>query len=267
MTELDRPLDGPLVSVVVPCYRAAPFLRDALDSVVAQGTGALEVLVVDDGSPDGPELQAIVEDYAGSPCPVRLLVRPHRGLAATRNAGIAAAQAPWVAFLDADDCWLPGFVEAQVDLLESSGADAVYCDAEFFGGSDKDGASVMHWHPSTAEVTLESVLAGTAVPVMSTIVARTSAVREAGGFDPEVDFGEDFELWARMLAAGARFAWSPEVRARRRLHDGNMSRNTLGMARGQIEIIHRHAEQLAPDGHWPAAIARRLPWWATHGHC
>lgn len=254
----DPPPDRLDVSVVVPCYQAAGFLADALDSVLAQRPLPREVLVVDDGSPDGAALAAVVRRYGDAPIPVRLIKEPHRGLAATRNAGIAAAGGEWVAFLDADDCWLPDFLAPQMALLRDRQADLAYCDALFFGGSDKDGGTVMTWFPSEEPVTLEALLAGTCVPVMSTIVARREAVRRVGGFDVDVAFGEDFELWVRMAADGARFAFSRDVRARRRIHADNMSHDTVNMSRGQTAVIERHASRMDPDHPLADAVRKRL---------
>jgi len=257
VTHMTPRTDPPIVSVVIPCYRAAGFVADAIDSVLAQEGVPREVLVVDDGSPDGPELEAIALRYADAPAPVRLLKEPHRGLAATRNAGIEGARGPWLAFLDADDCWMPGFLAAQLALAEREQADVVYCDAVFFGGSEKDGATVMTWHPSERPVTLAAVLAERCLPVMSTIVARTDAVRRVGGFDPDLAWGEDFELWARMLDDGACFAWSSDVRVRRRIHADNLSHDTLRMALGQVAVIERYADRVDRAAPLAPAIQRR----------
>lgn len=246
----------PLVSIVIPCYRASRFIGEALQSVGMQEGVAFEVIVVDDGSPDGPALRDAVA--AGGSARVRLLVEPHRGLAATRNAGIAEARGPLVAFLDADDGWTSGFLRAQVDLLRHTGADLVYSDASFFGSPDYEGSTVMTWNPSAPEVSMESVLAGTSLPVMSTIVARTDAVRDAGGFDPSLAYCEDFDLWVRMLRDGSTFAWSPEARARRRIHDANLSRDTQQMAEAQIGVIGRYLDEVASRHPLRPAIAQRL---------
>src|SRR5919197_986029 len=92
----------PLVSIVIPAYRASDHIRRALDSVFAQTFPDFEVIVVSDGSPDGSELEIILASYAGQ---IRYFSQPHRGAGAARNAGVRAARGRYVAFLDADDCW------------------------------------------------------------------------------------------------------------------------------------------------------------------
>ena len=102
---------GPLVSVVVPVYNVAAFLREALHSLVAQDYEPFEVVVIDDGSTDGSG--AIARSYPG----VRYLRQENQGPAAARNAGIAAARGEIVAFADADDVQLPTRLSVQVGYL------------------------------------------------------------------------------------------------------------------------------------------------------
>src|SRR5262245_55423079 len=102
----------PEVSVVVPTYNRAHLLGASLASVLAEDAD-LELIVVDDGSSDGtPELLTSIEDPR-----LRVLVRPHAGIAAARNAGVAAARAPVIAFHDSDDRVLPGRLRVPLDLL------------------------------------------------------------------------------------------------------------------------------------------------------
>lgn len=250
--------EPPRVSVVIPCHRAVDFLPDALDGVLAQSTAVTDIHVVDDGSPDGGALRDVVERYRVEGAPVLLHREPRRGVGAARNAGLAAVRSPWVAFLDADDRWRPDFLTHQLALLRGDDVDLVWCDAAFFGPATDGRSTVMERHPSEGEVTLAAILAGRCVPVMSTIVARTAAVRRAGGFDTELESCEDFELWARLVADGARLAWSARVGAERRLHARNRSRDTKRMVRAQVEIIRRWSPRMPRGTPLVSAVARRL---------
>lgn len=100
------------VSVVVPAYNAGPYLKSAVDSLLAQRVDGLEIVVVDDGSTDGGI--AAVERL-----PVRVVRQKNKGEAAARNAGIKACTAPFVTFLDADDAMVPGAVASRLDYLTS----------------------------------------------------------------------------------------------------------------------------------------------------
>ncbi|MCB0791851.1 MAG: glycosyltransferase family 2 protein, partial [Flavobacteriales bacterium] len=105
----------PNVSVVVPCHNAAPWIEATLTSVLAQDWPGLEVIVVDDGSVDDSA------DRVARRFPqVRLLRQANAGVAAARNAGLKAASGDWVAFVDADDHWLPGKLRVQMALLAAN---------------------------------------------------------------------------------------------------------------------------------------------------
>src|SRR6266576_3496761 len=110
------------VSVVIPAYNAGAFLGEALDSVLSQTYQPLEVIVVDDGSDD--ETPQIVADYNGK---VTYLRRSRGGPASARNTGVRAAKGDWIAFLDADDIWMPGLLGKLVDVAGTA-ADLVFCD-------------------------------------------------------------------------------------------------------------------------------------------
>lgn len=115
-----------LLSVVVPAYEVEDYLAEALDSVLAQEQVALEVIVVDDGSPDG--CGAIADAYAARDPRVRVLHQANAGLGGARNAGAARARGEYLAFADSDDVVPPGAYRAMVGSLESSGSDlAIGC--------------------------------------------------------------------------------------------------------------------------------------------
>lgn len=104
----------PRISVVIPLYNKEKYIARAVESVLSQGAAVHEVIVVDDGSTDnGPAQLASLADAR-----VHLIRQPNGGVSAARNAGIAAASGEYVAFLDADDAWLPGFVDELLVLMQ-----------------------------------------------------------------------------------------------------------------------------------------------------
>ncbi len=228
----------PRVSVVIPCFDAAHFVADAVSSVLEQGEEGVEIIVVDDGSADGDALAHALRPFGAA---VTLLDGPHDGLPSARNRGIAAARGRYLAFLDADDRWKPGFLARQIEVLEENDADLVYCDAELFGPMAGRGGTVMRSHPSRGEVTVAAVLAGECVVVMSTVLVRADRVRGVGGFDADLRLCEDVDLWVRLLLAGGRFVYHHDALALRRIHDANMSRDGEGMLHGSLAIIARYA--------------------------
>jgi len=247
----------PLVSVVVPAFNAAAHLGDALGSVRAQ-TGAfeMEVIVVDDGSAD--DTPRVAQAHGG----VHLLrLDANRGPSAARNAGIAAAQGTYVAFLDADDCWPAGSLAARVDVLQRQpDAAMVFGDCRQF---DENGA---HEHTLFEDGALGAAAWGTlgTLPgayerlldenmiTTGTVVVRRADLAAAGGFAEDLRLVEDLDLWLR-LARRHPIAWCPQVCLLRRRHAANLSRDPDAMSLAYLEVLRRQAEQQSDP-----AFRRRL---------
>src|SRR5215212_5269413 len=104
----------PSVSVVIPAYNVAPYIPETLNSVFAQTFTEFEVIVVDDGSPDGEELERALKPYLDR---VRYVRQENRGAGAARNRGVREARGEFIAFLDSDDLWMPEYLEKQVRFL------------------------------------------------------------------------------------------------------------------------------------------------------
>ena len=245
----------PRVSVVIPCFNAAHFIADAVSSVLEQDEEGVEIIVVNDGSADCDALARALHPFGAA---VARLDGPHAGPAAARNRGIAAARGRYLAFLDADDRWKPGFLSRQIAFLEDAEADLVYCDAELFGPRAASGRTVMGSHPSRGEVTVAAVLAADCVVVMSTVLAQADRVRAVGGFDPAIRLCEDFDLWVRLLLAGARCVYHRDALALRRVHEANMSRDGEGMLRNALDIVARHADGAELTAGERARVERRV---------
>ena len=191
-----------LVSVVIPCHNAEHFVVAACRSVLAQGVD-LEIIVVDDGSRDGS-----VAALEASGLPVRLLRQANQGVSAARNAGVAAARGEWIAFIDADDIWLPGKLRAQLALL-SQHPDARmaytawhvwHCDdpepsAELLAQLNDQARDPLRWAGPSGDIYPE--LLTDCVVWTSTVLIERNLFQQAGGFDPALRIGEDYDLWLR----------------------------------------------------------------------
>jgi glycosyltransferase involved in cell wall biosynthesis len=209
------------VSVVIPCFNAAAFIGDALRSVLDQQVAGIEVIVVDDGSAD--DSVAIAESFSA----VRVLRQANRGPAAARNLGVAHARASLVAFLDADDVWLPGKLESQLALLESEPKVAVAY-GDFYFWRPQQGTQVLFTPPPDIadavssgwlypEILLDSLIC------IITAVVRRDVFDELGGFDEQLLTGEDYEFWIRV-ALRHRCLRVDQPVARYRLHEGGTTR-------------------------------------------
>lgn len=183
-----------MISVIIPVYNHAAFVGDAVASVLSQ-TRPAELLVVDDGSEDDSAARA---EAAGA----RVLRLPHRGVSVALNAGIAATSQPLLAFLDADDVWVPGKLERQLEQLGDR--DAVFGWVEEF---------------STLNVrcrTMPAYLKGT-------MLIRREAMERVGEFDPQWVSGDFVDWFARAQDAGLRYTMLTDVVLRRRIHGSNLA--------------------------------------------
>jgi glycosyltransferase involved in cell wall biosynthesis len=155
------------VSAIIPAYNAEAFIREAIDSALAQTVPPLEILVVDDGSTD--RTTSIVAAY---PPPVRLLSRSNAGPAHARNTGAAHAIGDWLGFLDADDVWLPEKLERQLQRAAATGAPFVCCDRLNIGALD--GLPVVHGElqPIIEGDVFERLLLGNVVGTSGVLVSR-----------------------------------------------------------------------------------------------
>jgi glycosyltransferase involved in cell wall biosynthesis len=184
----------PTISVVIPTYNSAHFLREAIASVHAQEWPALEIIVVDDGSTD--ETETVVKALSHS-AEVRLLRQENAGAASARNMGIAAATGDWVAFLDVDDLWLPGKLAAQFAELEKrANATFSYTDVTLrFASGEKSDLEC-----GKAEQPLLRQLLGGNLIATPSVVVRRDCLQKVGLFDVRLRTGEDWDMWMRLAA-------------------------------------------------------------------
>src|SRR4051794_14096920 len=212
LTEAADVTDGPLVSVLVPVYQGERYLAEALDSIFAQDWEPLEVIVVDDGSTD--RSAEIAQSYD-----VRYLHQENAGIAAARNAAIGAARGEIVAFLDADDVWLPGSLATRVEhLIENPEAGYVVGRMEVF-------LEPGHERPPWIE---EEFVDKPQNGLLQTFVARREAFDRVGLFDTSFAISEDMDWFARAKHAGVRGDMLSDVCARYRLHGESTTHRERG---------------------------------------
>ena len=214
--------DRPLVSVVMPAYNAAGYIREAIDSVLSQDYPNLELIVVDDGSTDSTE--GIVREYGAR---VICVAQANAGPAQARNTAMAMAKGELIAFLDADDIWMPGKVKAQVDYLHKHpDVDAVFGRfARWEAGADglferppaSDQAApiaVDRLAQPTGHIYCDLLL--DSVVHIITAMVRRELVHDLGGFDTTLRTGEDYDFWLRAARRSRTSTWSA-IRRRQRL--------------------------------------------------
>jgi len=225
----------PVVSVIIPAYRVATFIRETLESVFAQTFSDYEVIVINDGSPDGQDLERELEPYRGR---IVYVKQRNRGAGAARNAGLRVATGRFVAFLDGDDSWLPTHLEEQLKLIQSDdGYDLVYANGLNFGDRPP-GATCMDTNPSHGAVTFESLVRGDCCVTTSTVVARREKIFAVGLFDEKFRNSQDFDLWLRFARQrGARLHYQRAVLVRRRFYQGSLASDPLKSFEGEVAVL------------------------------
>ena len=239
------PSPGPLVSVIIPCYRQAHFLAEAVDSVLAQTHPQVEGIVVDDGSADNTA--AIAAAYPG----LQYLRQRNQGLAAARNAGLRLARGEYLVFLDADDRLLPGAIHDGLAGFRK------HPTAAFVAGTwrmiDVNGDAIPSAEapfPEDEDPYL-ALLRMCFISSPAAVVYRRQAVEEAGGFDSSVDASADYAMYLR-LARNPGAAVHDKVVAEYRRHAANMSanprlilRSELAVLQGELKRYHLTEQQMA----------------------
>ena len=221
------------VSVVIPAYNASRTLAQTLRSICAQTYEQLDVIVVDDGSTDGT---AAVAASFGDPR-VRVITQANAGHAAARNTGIAAATSRYVAFLDADNLWLPDKLERQISWLRRRPTSRALQSGTYFV---RDDLAVLYAEPciSSSDPLLDSLTFRNLPDVMSTLVAERGLLQEIGGFDESLRILQDWDLAIRLARHGQLNSLADPLSAYR-LHSRNQSRDVaLHIAPG-LRILER----------------------------
>ena len=222
---------NPLVSVVVPAYNGASFVRETLESVLSQSWSPFGVIVCDDGSTDGTP--AILESFGAR---IRVVRQANSGVAAARNRAAAEANGELLAFLDHDDVWEPSMLSTLVPRLASDGElGLVYADAWIIDARGRlYGRRGRYLHYAEGWV-FDRLLRGNFIPVETTLM-RTRLFRELGGCDPGLRYLEDYDLCLRV-ARRARIGFHPEPLARYRIHDHNLSHELEPMLVEWLRLI------------------------------
>lgn len=215
---------APLVSVIIPAYNARRFVGEAIDSVLRQTMNDLEIIVVDDGSTDTTPV--VLADFGSA---IRVHRQANGGVASARNAGVATARGTYVAFLDADDVWLPEKLARQMPLFERSDVALVYSGIRVV---DADLRLVRDIVPAAPERALINTLCvePPPVPLTMTGVVRRTAFDAVGGFDERLSTSADADFVCRV-AARYRLERIEEPLALYRQHSAQMHLDLEAMER------------------------------------
>ncbi|HEV2915782.1 MAG TPA: glycosyltransferase [Pyrinomonadaceae bacterium] len=236
-TSLPEGSDEPTVSIIIPAYNVAAYIGETLASVCAQTFTDYETIIINDGSPDTAELEQAIEPYLDR---LIYIKQENRGAAAARNVGLRIARGRYVAFLDADDWWLDDYLREQIGLLErGEGHDVVYADALITGDSPLAGRTFMEISPSRGVVTFEKLVTQQCNVITSGVLARRKTILDIGLFDEGLRRAHDYDLWMRLVRAGARFGYQRKVLLRYRVHADSLSGDAIQQIERELIVFEK----------------------------
>jgi glycosyltransferase involved in cell wall biosynthesis len=232
---------APTVSVIIPTYKTANLIAACLDSVFAQTYQDFEAIVVNDGSPDTPELEKVLAPYMDR---IVYIKQENKRTAGARNNAIRNARGEFVAFLDSDDTWMPDHLASQMQMFSADPSLGLTYSNGLVGmpGEERE---FMERCPSTGEATFDSLLVERCQIPISTVVARKTAIVKAGMFDEKLARCDDYDMWVRTAFHGAKIAYSRKVQARMPVgRPGSLSQSRARMAEGYWTILEKYKQTL-----------------------
>lgn len=254
------PITAPRVDAIICCHDYGRFLAEAIESVLAQTYPNIAIVVVDDGSTD--DTAAVAARYADRG--VRYLYRSQGGAGRARNTGLRASCGPLIAFLDADDAWLPDRVAAGVEHLQRHPEIALVAAHAFACDEAMRPSSIVHAlrGPASGRM-LEALLVHNVVLNPSSVLIRRSALEAAGGFS-EIAFGEDWDTWIE-IAKRFPIGFIDQVVALVRRHSGSITpRRGRSRVNVNLAIVDRHLGDVQPE--WKRLLLRRRAASAAYLH-
>ena len=229
-------------SVIIPVYNASEFLKETLDSVRNQTYTNHEVLVTDDGSNDNTV--KVLENYkkANPEFPLDFVTQENMGVSAARNNAILRATGDYVAFLDQDDWWFPEKLEKIARILNiNTGIDVLYHRAISIGWKKRETIfkSGQLESPPLADLLFNGNRIG-----ISTAVVRLDKLKEVGGFNQDLHYIEDYDLWLKLANKNASFYYMPDVLSKYIWRQESMSNKVEYMIKEKLTTLDYYFNML-----------------------
>lgn len=202
----------PKVSVIIPSYKTADLISACLDSVFSQTySEPYEAIVVNDGSPDTPQLEQVLQPYMQR---IVYIKQENKRAAGARNNAIRHARGEFLAFLDSDDTWFPNHLASQMQLFaEHPEFDLVYSNGLLVGNPEHV-QEFMNKCPSQGQADFLALIQERCHIPISTVVLRKKVLVDAGGFDETLPRCDDYDMWVRCAFRGAKIGYRRDVQAR-----------------------------------------------------
>jgi len=224
---------NPQVSIIMPIYNSEKYLADAVKSVIAQTYSFWELILIDDNSSDGSKKNA--EHFKSAEPRIKLIcLNTNSGAAVARNAGILMATGKYIAFLDADDLWLPEKLEHQVHFMENSGI-ALSC--TWYKAIAHDGNELNKIIKSQPNISYKQLLKSNTIGCLTAMYNV-----EVCGIQlmPLIRKRQDYGLWLNILKSGHQAACIPQVLAVYRTGANSLSNNKFSVLKYNWQLLRKH---------------------------
>ena len=224
-----------LVSVIIPCYKDSQTLGRAIKSVIAQTYPLIEIIVVNDCSPESKEIENVLLQYPE----VRYIRNPTNvGLATTRNNGLSSARGEIVAFLDADDEYHPEKIELQVNTLKPNYVVTCGLLRILPDGKARQWGSVSRILDNPNSLIYRNTLNGAG------LLASRDLLLRHGGYDSSLRSCEDWDLWLRLLSSGIKINVIGKPLYYYYFNPVGLSNNLINISKWEMQVIRRHSARM-----------------------
>lgn len=254
MPEGNKQVD-PVITIIVPCYNGEKFLKDALESISEQSYVNWECLVIDDGSTDNSK--DVAGTFISNDKRFKYFYQQNAGPSVARNHGIELARGGYIQFLDADDKLENDKLRKQLEIMDANkDCSIVYGTSAYFNSGEKTlhnskNVIIPYWQGNISgkgNDLMETLLQGNIMVVHSPLI-RKSVFSDAGLFDPDIWFNEDWDVWLRCAMCNLSFIFddSPNTGALIRMHNENRSKNLFKMYLNGLKVYIKIKKCLSDD--------------------
>ena len=238
----------PNISVVIPTYNRAQFLKESVDSVLCQTYNDFELIIIDDGSKD--KTKEVIASYQKTN--IRYIFKEHRGVSSARNLGISEARGEYIAFLDSDDLWMPKKLALQKNFMETNPKYSL-CYTEEIWIRKGIRVNACKKHKKYSGDIFDKCLPLCIISPSSAMI-RSDILRSLGGFDEELPACEDYDLWLRLTLKYPVYLIEKQLILKRGGHANQLSNTIMCLDKYRIKSLERLLSKNSPsDRRWKMA--------------
>jgi teichuronic acid biosynthesis glycosyltransferase TuaG len=235
---MDKIIMIPQVSVIMPAYNASAYIRESVNSVIAQTFSNWELIIVDDGSTDSTS--DIIENYCNLDQRIKYFYQENGKQGKARNLAISKSKGFYLAFLDADDLWMPEKLKIQLELIQLEKVDLVFSDCYMFHDNNVSDRRTKKSIPNSTlkgDKALELFLQANRIPIL-TVLVKKEKILMVNGFSEKLDLqnAEDYHLWLKLIINDCVFFGSDKILASYRIHNDSATSDDKS-ARNQIPEV------------------------------